>query len=218
MSQQINLFNPLFIKRVKYFSVLTMLQSLAFLMVGLAVFYSFSLDQETALERQAADSLRESAFQKDRLTRLSAGYTPGASQKRAEEDLRAAETAIAARESLLRKIQSGTLENSAGYSEYLRAFARQIVNGVWITGVTIEEGTQNLTVTGKALQADLVPVFIGRLGAESVLRGRTFDSLSISQTLTEPERKSATAPAYVAFRLSSTDAAVVAGDSRGGQQ
>jgi Tfp pilus assembly protein PilN len=217
VSQQINLFNPLFVKRVKYFSVLTMLQSLAFLIVGLAAFYGYSLEQEAALERQTADSLRESAFQKERLARLSAGYSPGASQKQAEEELRATESAIAAREALLRKIQSGTLEKTAGYSEYLRALARQIVNGVWITGVTIEEGSQNLTLTGKALQADLVPVFIGKLGAESALRGRTFDSLVISQTLTDAERKSASPPAYVAFRLSSSEVSVAA-DTKGGVQ
>jgi len=221
VSQQINLFNPLFLKRKEYFSVLTMLQALALLLVGLAVFYGFALQQEGVLERQAADSIRENALQKERLSRLTAEYSPGAAQKQAEEELRTVEAAVTARESLLGQIQSGTLHHAAGYSEYLRAFARQIVSGVWLTGVNIDGGAQNLTLTGNALQADLVPAFIRRLSAEEVLRGRTFSALSITQSTGGAERKGAGATAVVAFRLSSTELPEESGaarDSSGGAQ
>ncbi len=205
MSQQINLFNPLFLKQKHYFSVLMMLQSIAVLMAGLAAFYGYALQQETLLERQAANSVRENALQNERLTKFSTEFSPGAAQKQAEADQRALVSAIAARETLLRDMQSGALGNAAGYSEYLRAFARQIVSGVWLTGVDIEEGAQNLTLKGNALQADLIPAFIRRLGAESVLRGRPFQSLRISPAAAGTDGKSPGAPAYVAFRLSSTE-------------
>ncbi len=42
MSQQINLFNPLFLKRRKHFSAVTMAQALGVLIVGLAAFYGFA--------------------------------------------------------------------------------------------------------------------------------------------------------------------------------
>ena len=204
MSQQINLFNPLFLKQKKYFSALTMLQSLVLLIAGLAIFHCYALQQEAVLERQAADSVRENTLQTERLSKYSAEFSPGAAQKQAEADLREAVVAIAARETLLRQMQSGALGNATGYSEYLRAFARQIVSGVWLTGVDIEGGAQDLTLKGNALQADLIPTFISRLGAESVLRGRQLESLTISRAA-GTERASPGAPAYVAFRLSSTD-------------
>ncbi len=203
MSQQINLFNPLFLKQKKYFSALMMLQSTVVLMVGLAVFQGYAMQQEALLERQVAATVRETASQIERLGRVSAEFSPGDAQKQAEAELSETSAAVAARESLLRQMQSGT--RSTGYSEYLRAFARQVVNGVWLTGVDIEEGARNLTLKGNALQAELIPAFISRLGAEAVLRGASFESLSISQAGTVTEGKSPGALAYVAFRLSSTD-------------
>jgi len=221
VSQQINLFNPQFLKQKKYFSALMMLQSVAVLLAGLALFYGYALQQEAELARQAAASVQENAVQSERLNKFSAEFAPGAAQKQAEAELQEAAAAIAARETLLRQMQSGALSNAAGYSEYLRAFARQIVSGVWLTGVEIEEGAQSLTLKGNALQADLIPAFIGRLGAEPVLRGRQLESLSISQAAPASVGKSPAAPAYVAFRLSSSDllsASAAGNESQGGGQ
>jgi hypothetical protein len=69
-----------------------------------------------------------------------------------------------------------------GYSEYLRAFARQTVQGLWLTSIQIAEGGGQLTMSGRALQADLVPVLIGRLKQESVLRGRPLEGLAITRS------------------------------------
>ena len=55
MSQQINLFNPLFLRKEKYFSVRTMLQSLGLIALGLAVLYAYALMQTRELERLAGD-------------------------------------------------------------------------------------------------------------------------------------------------------------------
>ncbi|HET7199599.1 MAG TPA: PilN domain-containing protein, partial [Burkholderiales bacterium] len=72
--------------------------------------------------------------------------------------------------------------NPNAYSEYLRAFARQTVQGVWLTGIQISEGGEQLSLTGRAVRADLVPVLIGRLRQEPVLRGRPLDALAITRT------------------------------------
>ena len=42
MSQQINLFNPVFLKQKKYFSVIAMGQALAMIAVGSALFYGYA--------------------------------------------------------------------------------------------------------------------------------------------------------------------------------
>ena len=42
MSQQINLFNPVFLKQKKYFSVMTMLQALGLIVLGSIVFYGYA--------------------------------------------------------------------------------------------------------------------------------------------------------------------------------
>ena len=42
MSQQINLFNPLFMRKEKYFSARTLLQSLGLIVLGLAALYAYA--------------------------------------------------------------------------------------------------------------------------------------------------------------------------------
>ena len=42
MSQQINLFNPLFLEKKKYFSAVTMTQALGLIVLGMAGFYTFA--------------------------------------------------------------------------------------------------------------------------------------------------------------------------------
>jgi len=56
------------------------------------------------------------------------------------------------------------------------------VQGLWLTSLQIAEGGARLTVSGRALQADLIPVLIGRLKQESVLRGRSLDALAITRS------------------------------------
>jgi len=56
------------------------------------------------------------------------------------------------------------------------------VQGLWLTSIQIAEGGAQLTMSGRALQADLVPVLIGRLKAEPVLRGRPLEALAITRS------------------------------------
>jgi Tfp pilus assembly protein PilN len=182
VSQQINLFNPLFLKQKKYFSLLTMLQALGLLLLGVVAFYGFALWQDSILGRQALESSYAYEQQKQRFAKAAAELNPEKREAELERDLKAVEEAIAARRALLRQLQTGAMGNAAGYSEYLRALARQTVPGLWLTSIQIVEGGDQLALSGRALHADLIPVLIRKLKAEAVLRGRTLEALSISQS------------------------------------
>jgi len=182
VSQQINLFNPQFLKQKKYFSALTMTQALGLLVLGLAAFYGFALWQDLSLARQTAESERTYEQQKQQFAKLTADLGPQRRETSLDQALRNTEDAIASRQALLRELQTGVMGDSAGYSEYLRAFARQTVQGLWLTSIQIAQGGAQLTMSGRALEADLVPVLIGRLKQESVLRGRPLEALAITQS------------------------------------
>lgn len=180
MSQQINLFNPQFLEKKKYFSALAMTQALGLIVLGMAAFYGFAFWQERNLARQTGESERAYEQQKQRFTKVTAELSPEKREAQLDQDLKSIEGAIALRQSLLRELGTGGLAGS-GYSEYLRAFARQTVQGLWLTSIQIAEGGGQLTMSGRALQADLVPVLIGRLKQESVLRGRPLEALAITR-------------------------------------
>jgi hypothetical protein len=69
-------------------------------------------------------------------------------------------------------LNTGELGNTTGFSDFFAAFGRQAMTGVWLTGFRIGEAGNELVVTGRALQADLVPKYLGRLNGESIMRGR----------------------------------------------
>jgi hypothetical protein len=120
----------------------------------------------------------------------------------------AAEAELKALHDVSSVLQGGALGNTAGYAEYFRAFSRQNVSGLWLTGVSINGAGNDIGVQGRAMQATLIPNYIARLTGERVMRGKTFASLDIGR----PEARSrggfigagpAAAP-FVEFSLQST--------------
>jgi hypothetical protein len=182
VSQQINLFNPLFLEKKKYFSAVTMTQAIGLIVLGMAVFYAFAFWQDRSLARQIGESGRAYEQQKQQFGKITAELSPEKREAQLDQDLKSIEAAIALRRSLLGELGTGGSAAPAGYSEYLRAFARQTVQGLWLTSIQIAEGGGQLTMSGRALQADLVPVLIGRLKQESVLRGRPLEGLAITRS------------------------------------
>ena len=72
--------------------------------------------------------------------------------------------------------------------EYLRAFSRQSLDGLWLTAFTIT-GAGELEISGRALRPDLVPAYIQRLNEEEVLAGRSFARFEMSRPEMPGEKK-----------------------------
>ena len=182
MSQQINLYNPLFLEKKKYFSAVTMTQAIGLIVLGMALFYAFAFWQDRKLARQIAESGRAYEQQKQQFGKITAELSPEKREAQLDQDLKSIEAAIALRRSLMGEFGKGGPAGPGGYSEYLRAFARQTVPGLWFTSIQIAEGGGQLTMSGRALQPDLVPALIGRLKQEPVLRGRPLEGLAITRS------------------------------------
>ena len=54
----------------------------------------------------------------------------------------------------------------------MSAFARQSINGLWITGLVLDN--QQVALRGRALNPDLIPAYVTRLNKEPALQGRSF--------------------------------------------
>lgn len=177
MSQQVNLYSPLFRKQKKLFTAIAMLQAMLLVIAGLAVFYTFSRLQVIALERQARQLDQRVKVGVEQLKTF-------AESQPAAQDPKLAEARIAELEARLRATQNaasrlGDAGGSARYTEYLRALARHSVSGVWLTSVSVEGDSGELSLTGRALRPDLVAQYIEKLRQDPSLRGRSFAELSI---------------------------------------
>lgn len=201
MSQQINLFNPVFMKQKKYFSVITMLQALGLIVAGSALFYGYALYQVGELSRQADAMSKRYAAEQARLVTYTNEFSLQRSAQMLEAELNQLEAQAKAQETVLSTLKSGALGNTEGYSEYMRAFARQSINGLWLTAFDIVgDGTQ-MSLNGAVVNPQLVPSYIQRLGKERVMRGKTFSTLQMQQPKKDGDRPVAR---YIEFNLRST--------------
>lgn len=188
MSQQINLFNPVFLKQEKYFSALTMAQALGLILAGAIAFYGFAAYRTNLLTKQVTEMSKRLAIEEARFASASAKLGPRQKNKQVESEVTTTEEQLRSRREVMEILQSGKLGNTEGFSEHMRAFSRQIVNGLWLTGFTVEGNGSDITLTGRTLQPELVPAYIRRLSQEPVMRGKAFAVLEMHQPILTPAK------------------------------
>lgn len=180
MSQQINLLNPQFLRQQKHFSAVAMLQSLALLMSGTGLVIGFLVFEQRRLDREVKETARLHKVQEARFKNLSFELSPDRANQELNASLKSAEEQIASRRVLLERLGADISAGATGYSPLLRALSRPHVEGVWLTGVRVDSGNQQITVTGRARSADLIAPYMERLGTEPVLKGKTFRRLEVT--------------------------------------
>ena len=194
MSQQINLYSPIFRKQSKVFSALTMLQGLALIVAVVGVFfYTISL-HTSLLEIRAADSARQLQGELERLKAYGAGAAPAERAQSLAERKKTLEASLASQTQALQAFDTGVLGRTEGYSELLRALARRSMEGVWLTRIEFAEASGELSLSGRAARAELVPAYLERLRGEQALRGQGFSRLEVTRPQKMP---------FVEFTLSS---------------
>lgn len=198
MSQQINLFNPLFRKKSLYFSLPAMLQGLGGVAAGALLFYGYAFYQVNQLAGQSEETNRLHAAEQKRLAGFIAEFSPQQSSQLLRDELRRLEKQFAEQAELVETVKSGVVGNTSGYSEYLRAFSRQAAPGLWLTGFRVSGGAAQISLNGAVLDPGLLPAYIQRLGKENVMRGKTFSNLQMRL-----HKADAGGASYVEFSLQS---------------
>lgn len=205
MSQQINLFSPIFLTQKKYFSAHTMAQALGLIVLGSLAFSAFAYWQTTGMSKEAAETVRRVKLEQARLERVRANYAPRGKSRLLQQEIGRLETQMGARAEVLELLKGGEFGRTTGYSEFLRAFARQTVDGLWLTAFHIKGN--DMTISGRAQQPELVPTYLQRLQQEPAMQGKAFANLEMSAPKSEPAAKGTPTapPSYVEFTLQSNE-------------
>ncbi len=207
MSQQINLFNPVFLEPPKQFSLLTMLQGLALIFVGGMSFYGYAWYQLSTLDKQLVQSAQQLDAKRALLLNTTTAVTTQQSEQMLQDKVRELNGKLADADELVNNLRSGSVGNTSGYSEYLRAFSRQVVSGLWLTGFKIIGDATEISLSGGALSPDLVPAYIKKLGNEPVMQGKRFAAMEMKQVKSDQGKR------YVEFTLHSLLEALPASDN-----
>lgn len=198
MSQQINLFNTQLLKQRKLVSAVDIARVLGGVVVVAVLLAAYGAWTSSQLQRQVKAGEASLAERVARLEQVNRDFPPREKNKELEATVQRMQAELAALRAAQAIIERGDLGNRAGYSEYFRAFARQRVDGVWLTGVTLAGPGNDIGVQGRALRPELVPGYIQKLTREAVLQGKGFASVEIGRPAAEHEK--AVAP-FVEFRL-----------------
>lgn len=180
MSQQINLLNPNLRRRpFSLTSLPAMAWAIGFAVTACAALAVYENHRLRGLEAEAArvaQRIKESGIVASR-----AGTVPRKPSVELEARLRELEAQLKTRQDVVDALRRGLVGTSVGFSEYMRVFSRQSLQGVWLTGFDIAAGGEELTLAGRATSADLVPTYLQRLNRETPIQGRQFASMLINQ-------------------------------------
>lgn len=218
MSQQINLFNPILLRQKKYFSAATMAQALGLIVLGVLLVALYVGYRSTGLRAEADKTSAQLMQAQAQQARINAEFGARQPDPQLAAELQKAGADVKALQQVFDILQTGEIGNTAGYSEYLRAFARQAADGLWLTGLTIHGAGNEMALQGGTLRPELVPAYIGRLTREPVMRGKSFAMLEMRQPPAEPaegENGASSASRHIEFRLQSAGLAGSAADTAG---
>jgi Tfp pilus assembly protein PilN len=180
MSQQINLYNPLFLKKEKHFSARTMAHALAVVVLAIAAVFVASLVQTRSAERLATQYRDQLTREQARLVALTRDAAGAARSKALESEVAQLDAQIKVREQTLQALNTGELGNTEGFSGFLAALGREALPGVWLTRVRIDDAGNGLLVEGRALRAELLPAYLKALSREAMMRGRRVTEMKVS--------------------------------------
>lgn len=204
MSRQINLFNPAFEKRKKSFSALAMVQAFGLVMAGTLILYFYAVRQVEEAEKQENLTAKRLEAERGRLEKTTKEIVSPEKNTALLDEIRRLENQAKVRGEELAILQGGGIGKGRGFSDFMRAQARQHVEGLWLTGFRIADGGNEVTLEGRTLQPELVPVYIQRLKQEPVMQGLAFATLEMSRPKMDPVAKDKSAAVgYLEFSLRS---------------
>ena len=179
MSQQINLFNPIFLKQKKIFSAITLLQMSGLVLLGAVLVAIYTTFQSAELNRNAGIVAAQLRTAQAQVARLRADASAPAKSKALEDALVKVEAEIKSRQQISSILQKNDFGNTTGFSAYLVAFARQIPNGLWLTGFNISRAGNEIGLQGRTLKPELLPLYVTQLKREPVMQGKSFAELQM---------------------------------------
>jgi hypothetical protein len=185
MSQNINLLGPAFRKQRRALTLATVVQCFGVTLAALLAYQMILQHQVNGLaaELRTVEGLLGS--QRNYVEKLKGKPAAPKPDALLEAEVSRLEGELNTARDATETLKGGTLGNQSGFAEYLRAFSRQSLNGLWLTGFSIA-GSGELEIRGRVLSPDLVPSYIQRLNREQVLAGRSFARLEMSRPKPEP--------------------------------
>lgn len=178
MNQQINLYQPLFRRQKKVFAFRTLVQIAVIAVLGMLLIYAYGHWQTRLLDRQLVQLQTQEQTAVARLTELSR-QSPNSAALQTE--LARLRDSLAAKQQILARLANENVGNTQGFSAQLAGFARQTLDGLWLTDITLTAGGRELRLIGNTHTPELMPRYLQKLASEESLTGLRFREVRLSR-------------------------------------
>lgn len=199
MNQQVNLYQPIFRKEEKKFSTVAMLQAMGLVVVGVVAIYAYTWWQVGALKSELKRTEQHHATATKRLAEATERFGQRTTGRNSlDSEITRLEGEIVAKQRIQEILQRGIFSNTHGFSDYFVSFARQHTPGVWLTGFDITGAAEQMTLTGRSINPELVPRYMQKLSAEKTLSGIEFRVFQMNRPAADAKEPNAL---YVEFQV-----------------
>jgi Tfp pilus assembly protein PilN len=205
VSQQVNLYQPIFRKEEKKFSTVAMLQAMGLVAVGVVAIYAFSWWQIGALKNELNRAEQQHAVAAKRLTDVTEKFGQRTGRTSLDSEIARLEGEIVSKQRIQEILQRGIFSNTRGFSDYFVSFSRQHTPGVWLTGFDITGAAEQMTLAGRSTNPELVPRYMQKLSAEKTLSGIEFRIFQMNRPTPDPKETNVN---YIEFQVKTADKAV----------
>ncbi|MDP2792610.1 MAG: PilN domain-containing protein [Sulfurisoma sp.] len=181
MSAQINLYHERYLKQREWLTLTNVVVVTVALLATLGAAGGWVWRDAAArqMEARAAEAnLKQAKTQFEVQTKAAAARKPS---PQLAAEVANAESLLQRREQILRLLESGVIGTTAGFADTLRGLARQVPEGLWLTGFTIDGGGNDMEIRGSMLNGGVLPDYIRRLGGEKAFHGRSFAALTLNR-------------------------------------
>ena len=180
MSQQVNLYQPVFRKQRRKFSAAAIFQAAGIALLGIGLLYGYTYWQVQQLRTEVTKTDKQLAGLTKQLEETTRQFGERLQSKDLQAQIQKLQAQVAEKQRLQQVLQAAQF-NTQGFSDYFVAFARQHIPGVWITSLDIVGAAEQMTLAGRSTNPELVPRYLQRLAAETRLNGIEFRTFQMSR-------------------------------------
>ncbi|HEX6929658.1 MAG TPA: hypothetical protein VF267_10430 [Gammaproteobacteria bacterium] len=183
MSQQVNLYQPILRREKKVFSASTMLQTLGALSLVMLAIFAVSRWQLEELQNERARLQAQERELVEKVTTVSRELDVRPESRELRRQVELARRELAMKQRLAALMQDRPVSESGGFADAFEGLARRRVNGLWLTGIELQQNEQqrNVVLRGRTARAELVPELVQQLGGEPAFQGLRFQHLRVYQ-------------------------------------
>lgn len=187
IDQQVNLYHPEFRPETNAFQSIFMLKSIAILGIALSLIYTFAQQGVSSVYAELEVVARQEATAIERLQNVRPLIQAVTGELSWSEQLSDASRMLAERQAMLSLIQGESLGDTEGFSRHLSALARQDIDGIWITRIVLSALGDKTRIDGRAIRAELVPLYVQNLTEEPAFTEQRFHRFEIDNPVDERE-------------------------------